>query len=193
MGQPYVSGSLGTNCSVTGPVKTAKIEASMLYGYEEPKGLYAYTKVSAGEQFMSNSATNKSFNTKLYPTFTGGVGYNRTGDGFFANIEQGYKEGVDRTTKVLSEVGKITDATVGIRSLSQEYDIKDYGLNARSEGYSLAGYNRGFNNKKLTLFVTAEPWKNVDFTFGAGIKSRPNFTSGVDPLVEAKLVYQFGK
>lgn len=189
MGQPYVSGLVGTNCSVSGPVKTADFNASMTYGYEESKGFYAYTKVSAGQQYLSNSDTNKNFNTKLYPTFTGGVGYNRTGDGFYANIEQGYKEGVDRTTKVLSEVGKITDIQAGIRIPDQSCDIQKFGAYAHSESYSLRGHNLNYDYKSAGAFVSSKAMSNLEITLNAGIQKNRN--SAIKPAFGLSAAYTF--
>lgn len=197
MGQPYVSGFAGSNCSISGPVKMADLHASMTYGKEfEETNLFAYTKASAGAQFLGNSATDKNFSTKLYPTFGAGVGYNRTGKGLFGSIEQGYKVGVDRTTKVLSQVGKVSEAQIGIRDLTTRTPYnpslsREVGLFGRSESYSLRGHNLDFDYKRAGAFVSADVVQNLNVTLSAGLEQHPHLGKAIKPALGATVAYHF--
>lgn len=191
MGQPFSCGAVGTNCSVSGPFQMAEIKTSMSYGFEKPNGIFGYGKVSAGQQFLGNTDTEKNFNTKLYPTFSAGIGYNRTGDGLFGKVEQGYKEGVDRTTKVISEVGQVFDAQVGWRNNHPQLQSlrQTVGLYAGSESYSSKGHNRNYDNIKLGAFANAEVIPNLNVIVKAGIQKNTN--NNIHPAIGMGVAYNF--
>ena len=193
MVQSFSSGSVGTNSSVSGPFQMAEIKTSMSYGFEKPNKFFGYGKVSAGKQFLGNTETEKNFNTKLYPTFAAGIGYNRTGYGVFGNLEHGYKEGVDRTTKVISEVGQTYDAKIGWRLDNQktQYLGKEIGLFAGSETYSSKGHNRNYDNINFGAFATSEVLPNVDLTVKGGFQKNTN--NQAHPAFSVGAAYHFGK
>jgi len=191
MVKSFSSGNVETHFSAAGPVKLAGARISMNYGIEQPKGLYAYSKVSAGNEFLGNSKTDESFNTKLYPTFGGGLGFNRKDKGFFADVVSEYKVGVDRTTKALSEVGRVFNVQSGMRLARPDAPslFNEVGGYARSESYSLKAHNLNFDNKSAGLYVSTEFAKNFKGTLSGGVQQ--NDHSKLSPAAEIKFAYNF--
>jgi hypothetical protein len=192
----YVSGLAGVDYASSSTMNRFKTQISMDAGYEFKNKTYVYSTASASEQFLTDSAsdTHKYFNTKIYPAFGAGVGYNRTGAGLFGYAEQGNKVGLDKTTRLLSQVGSTFDVVGGYRLPDSNGNVlmknNEVGVHVGRETYSARGKNGYQNYNDYGVFINT----NISgFRVGAetGLEQHPDRSNHVNPYGKVKLSYNF--
>lgn len=187
MPEPFVSGTLATNASISGPVKMADVGASVKIGYEiQPNGFYFGTKIGTGEQrILNNSKTGKDYDPKLYTTLGAVGGYNMAAPGFFANAEQSYRGGAGHQSGAYDFEGTIANVNAGMRLLNNQ----EVGFGASSVTYASKGLHRDANYYRANIFANTYLNPNLKLGLETGVENHWNKSNTWKPEFGVNLSY----